>query len=169
MNRQRTGAGQDGVPWKEIGVALLFVLGSLAIGFISGTAGNGRSPWFEALEKPPFQPPSWLFGPVWTVLYILMGIAAFLVWREGWHRTEVKQTLGLFAAQLTLNFAWTPVFFALQSPPGGLVVIVVLLVVLIMTTVAFLRIRRSAGYLLFPYVAWVAFATVLNASILALN
>jgi translocator protein len=154
----------------QIGLAVLFVALVLGIGYLSGTAGDGaNSEWFQNLEKPAFNPPSWVFGPVWTVLYILMGLAAFLVWREGPGRREVQVALGLFALQFLLNAAWSPAFFGAQSVAGAAVIIVVLIVVLALTVWRFFRVRRLAGWLLVPYLLWTAFATALNLSILALN
>jgi translocator protein len=155
--------------WQQIGVAAAFVIGCLAIGFVSGQTGDTDSLWYWALRKPFFQPPNWLFAPVWTVLYIVMGVAAFLVWREGWRQGEVQWALLLFVGQLGLNAAWTPVFFGAQSVGGGLLVIVALLALLVLTVRQFLRVNRIAGYLMVPYLAWVTFATALNAGIWVMN
>jgi tryptophan-rich sensory protein len=133
------------------------------------TTVTGEGSWYQGLEKPPFNPPGWVFGPVWTVLYALMGLAAFRVWREGTERRDVRTALGLFVAQLVLNGVWTPVFFGAESIVGGAVVIVALLVLLALTVRAFFRISRAAGWLLVPYLLWVAFATALNLSIWVLN
>lgn len=154
----------------QVGLAVLFVALCLGLGYLSGLVGQGAdTEWYRSLEKPAFNPPSWVFGPVWTVLYVLMGLAAFLVWREGPGRREVQVALGLFALQFLLNLAWTPTFFGAQTVAGGAVVIVVLLVVLALTVWRFFGVRPLAGWLLVPYLLWVAFATVLNLSILALN
>jgi len=154
----------------QAGLAVLFVALVLGIGYLSGTAGDGaNSAWFQSLEKPAFNPPSWVFGPVWTVLYVLMGLAAFLVWREGPGRRAVQVALGLFVLQFALNAAWSPTFFGAQSVGGGAAVILALLAVLAMTVWRFFGVRRLAGWLLVPYLLWVAFATALNLSILALN
>jgi translocator protein len=155
--------------WQQAGVAILFVIGCLAVGFLSGTSGDSDSLWYWSLRKPFFQPPSWLFGPVWTLLYTLMGVAAFLVWREGWRQGEVQWALMLFLVQLGLNAAWTPVFFGAQAVGGALIVIILLVAVLVLTVRQFLRVNRIAGFLMMPYLAWVAFATLLNAAIWILN
>jgi tryptophan-rich sensory protein len=160
--------------WKQIGIAALFVVGCELVGILgAATTATGDSSWYETLAKPPFNPPSWLFGPVWTALYALMGIAAFLVWREGRRadadRPEVKRALTLFAVQLVLNGIWTPIFFGAESIVGGGVVIVALLVALALTVRAFFGVSRTAGWLLVPYLLWVAFATALNLSIWWLN
>ena len=156
--------------WKQIGIAALFVLACEAVGIAGAlTTETGASSWYAGLEKPAFNPPGWVFGPVWTTLYAMMGIAAFLVWRAGTDRPEVRRALGLFAAQLVLNGIWTPIFFGAESIVGGAVVIVALLVVLALTIRAFFRVSKAAGWLLVPYFLWVAFATVLTLSIWALN
>ena len=156
--------------WKTIGIAALFVVGCELVGILGAlTTATGESSWYASLAKPVFQPPNWLFGPVWTLLYALMGIAAFLVWREGTDRRDVRIALGLFVAQLVLNGIWTPIFFGAQSIVGGAVVIVALLVVLAFTIRAFFRVSRAAGWLLVPYILWVGYATALNLSIWVLN
>jgi translocator protein len=155
--------------WQQFGVALLFVLGCLVVGALSGSATDADSLWFWALEKPFFYPPAWLFAPVWTLLYILMGVAAFLVWREGISNREVQWALGLFAVQLAFNAAWSPVFFGAQSPGGGLLIILALVALLVLTIRQFLVVYRPAAYLMVPYLLWVMFATLLNFGIWVMN
>lgn len=130
---------------------------------------TGSSSWYQQLHKPPFNPPGWVFGPVWTALYLMMAVAAWLVWRQGLSIRPVRVALVLFAAQLALNVAWTPVFFGMRSIVGGLVVIVLLLAAIVATTAAFWPLSRPAAGLMLPYLGWVCFATVLNASFLVLN
>ncbi|WP_458204865.1 TspO/MBR family protein [Haladaptatus sp. NG-SE-30] len=120
--------------------------------------------WYPTLSKPAFTPPSWVFGPVWTTLYLLMGVALFLVWRRG-----SRVALAIFAVQLALNAAWTLVFFGMRWPAGGLVVILALLVAIVATMVAFARVDRRATLLLVPYLLWVSFATLLNYELWRLN
>ncbi len=122
------------------------------------------SDWYRELPRPSFAPPGWVFGPVWITLYTMMAVAAWLVWRTPANNVR-RAALVWFAIQLALNAAWTPVFFGLRSPAGGLAVIVALLAAIVGTIVAFRRISPPAAWLLAPYLAWVAFATVLNASI----
>ncbi len=153
---------------KQVGIAALFVLGCEAVGLL-GAVFTDTGGWYEALEKPFFQPPRWLFAPVWTALYALMGVAAYLVWREGTRRREVRVALGLFAAQLVLNGLWTPLFFGAHLVGVGAAVLVALWVVLALTVRAFFRLRRLAGWLLVPYLLWVTYAAALNVAILALN
>lgn len=125
--------------------------------------------WYATLEKPALNPPSWVFGPVWTILYALMGIAAFLVWRQGREKKEVKQALAVFGVQLILNAVWSILFFGAQNPFIALVDIIVLLCAIVLAMVFFFRVSKPATYLLIPYFAWVSFATYLNWSIYRLN
>ncbi len=124
--------------------------------------------WFANLERPGFAPPNWLFAPVWTTLYILMGIAAGLVWaRQG--TAPVRKALTLYVSQLVLNALWSIVFFGMHAPTAALVVIVVLWVLIILTMRSFFPIRRISAWLLLPYLLWVSFATLLNAGYVVLN
>lgn len=141
---------------------LVGALGSLATRPAIGT-------WYAGLNKPVFTPPGWLFGPAWTVLYILMGLAAYLVWSRGLAAPGVKVALIVFLVQLLLNLAWSFIFFAARSPFWGFVEILVLWVAIAVTIVLFFRVRPLAGWLLLPYIGWVSFAAVLNAAIMVLN
>ena len=118
--------------------------------------------WYRELEKPGWAPPPWLFGPVWTVLYAMMGIAAWLVDRS---RPMSRGALGLFGLQLALNALWTPIFFGLRRPFAAFVEILAMWVAILATVVAFTRARVVAGLLLVPYLAWVTFAALLNGAI----
>ena len=118
--------------------------------------------WYASLSKPSFSPPSWLFGPVWTILYVLMGISAYLVWRKGWQKKPVRAALALFALQLFLNALWSILFFGLRSPLYGLAGIAFLWLSILLAMRAFYAIDRRAAYLLLPYIAWVSFAALLN-------
>lgn len=140
-----------------------------AVGALGAVFTSSAMPvWYATLVRPDFAPPAWVFGPVWTTLYALMGLAVYLVWHA--HRgRERTRALRLFALQLVLNGIWTPIFFGLKTTGGGLAVIVLLLVSILATTVVFFRVRPAAGWLLVPYLAWVAFATVLNLAIWQLN
>ena len=125
--------------------------------------------WYAALRKPSFNPPNWIFGPVWVTLYLLMGFALWLVVRRGLKGREVKLAAGVFAIQLTLNALWSAAFFRLHSPLAGLLVIVPLWAAILLTVVSFLRVSKPAGLLLVPYILWVTYAVLLNIAILALN
>lgn len=123
--------------------------------------------WYASLNKPNFTPPSWLFGPAWTLLYLLMGIALYLVW--GQKTKQAKTALKLFWLQLILNGLWSIVFFGLRSPLLAFIEIVALWVVLVFTTKKFYQLSQPAGLLLVPYLLWVSFAAVLNFAIVRLN
>jgi benzodiazapine receptor len=124
--------------------------------------------WYQALEKPPFNPPDWLFAPVWTALYGLMGIAAWRIWRL--RSFEATRTaFAVFGVQLCLNLAWSFLFFGLQRIDLALLEIVILLIAIITNTIVFWRIERLAGLLFVPYAFWVTYATILNASLWLLN
>lgn len=144
---------------------------SLSAGVVGlpAAGGGGSQSWYAALEKPAFTPPSWVFGPVWTTLYILMGVAAFLVWRRGLGVRAVRVALGWFAGQLVLNALWSPVFFGWHRIGSALAVIVLLWAAIVVTLYHFSRVSKTAGLLLGPYLLWVSFATMLNASIWWLN
>lgn len=130
---------------------------------------GGVTEWYPTLRTPWFQPPSWVFGPVWVTLFALLGVAAWLVWRAGLDRSAVRLALGLFAVQFVFNVAWSGAFFGLRSPAAGLVVIAVLWVAIVATVWAFDRVDRRAALLLVPYLAWVSFAAVLNVELWRLN
>lgn len=124
--------------------------------------------WYATLVKPPWNPPAWVFAPAWTLLYTLMAVAAWLVWREGGWRAQ-RRPLAFFLVQLFLNALWTPLFFGLHWPGGALVDILALWAVLAVTLLSFGRVNKLAGLLLMPYLAWVTFATMLNFTIWRLN
>ena len=135
----------------------------------SGTAVFvSTSGWYAELNKPTWNPPGWIFGPVWTLLYVMMGIAAWLVWREGGWKTQVMP-LGLFLVQWMFNVLWTPLFFGAHRIGPAFVDIVLLWLTLAVTLTLFWRANKTAGMLLMPYLAWVSFAAALNLSILRLN
>ncbi len=125
--------------------------------------------WYKGLVKPSFNPPTWLFGPAWTVLYLMMAVAAWLVWKQGLGVSGVKLALAVFLVQLALNCLWSIFFFGLRSPLAGLVDIAVLWLAILATNVLFFRVSVAAGVLLLPYIGWVTFAAILNAAILRLN
>ena len=142
----------------------------LVVGGLGGIATASAIPtWYQGLNKPAWNPPGWLFGPVWTVLYILMGIAAWLVWRQGWDNPQVQVALAIFGVQLLLNLFWSLIFFGLHSPGWAVLEIVILWGFILATTIQFYRLEPVAGLLLIPYQLWVTFATVLNATIWQLN
>jgi translocator protein len=141
----------------------------IGLPLLAGAAGSQFQPgeWYAGLQKPTWNPPSWVFGPVWTTLYVLMGVAAWLVWDR--HRGAARIALTLFVVQLIANATWSWLFFGLQSPFLALIDIVILWLLIVATTIAFWRLRPIAGALLIPYLAWVTFATALNFQIWRLN
>jgi len=124
--------------------------------------------WYASLNKPAFNPPAWVFGPVWTALYAMMAVAAWKVWLQP-ATPERRTALAWFALQLVLNAAWSQVFFGLERPGWALAVIVALVVAVAVTLWRFFQLDRLAGWLLAPYLAWLLFATVLNGAVVALN
>jgi benzodiazapine receptor len=125
--------------------------------------------WYASLQKPAFTPPNWLFAPVWITLYLLMGIAAFIIWRKGLDEKKVRTALIIFAVQLVINILWSVVFFGLESPLSGLIVIIILWIAILITILRFAKISPAAAWIIVPYILWVSIATALNASIWALN
>lgn len=145
------------------------VFACLGLGFLSGyAAGSAISDWYVNLNKPFFQPPPWLFGPAWTLLYTLMGIAFAFVWHKEKSSFQSK-AMKLFITQFIINLIWSPVFFALKKPAIALGVIILLWILIVLTMKAFKNIDRRSMWLLIPYLCWVTFATILNASIVYLN
>jgi translocator protein len=152
---------------------LLGLVGFLAASFAAAALGNlftgpAIPDWYATLEKPGFTPPSWVFGPAWTTLYILMAVAAWRVWTRAGFR-DASTALTLYFIQLALNAAWSMIFFGLRAPGWALIEILVLLAAIVATTVLFFRHSRLAGWLMVPYVGWVTFATALNGAIWWLN
>jgi translocator protein len=147
----------------------LALVGWIALPLLAGAFGSQFMPgeWYARLEKPDWNPPSWVFGPVWTTLYLLMGVAAWLVWDR--HRGAARVALALFVVQLVFNAMWSYLFFGLQAPGLAFAEIVLLWLLIVATAVLFWRARRVAGVLLLPYLAWVSFAAVLNFTIWQLN
>ena len=153
---------------------VLKLIVSIVVCQIAGGAGSvftapSISTWYITLRKPAFTPPNWVFAPVWITLFVLMGVSVFLVWRRGLRGSEPKRALALFAVQLILNVLWSAVFFGLKSPLGGLVAIITLWLAILLTIIYFMKVSRTAGLLLIPYIAWVSVATALNSSILIMN
>ncbi|MBM3495793.1 MAG: tryptophan-rich sensory protein [Armatimonadetes bacterium] len=142
-------------------IVLVFAVAAIGARYMPGE-------WYAALRKPAWTPPSWLFGPVWTALYLAMAVAAWLVWREGGVRVQALP-LGLFAVQLALNGAWSWLFFGLQRPGAALVDTVALFALIVATAMAFRPVSPVAAALLLPYLGWVGFATALNGALWWLN
>jgi len=145
----------------------LLLAASLALVFAVAAIGglatsSGLRDWYDDLDKAPWNPPGWVFGPAWTILYVLMAVAAWLVARSGLDERSVRIALVLYLAQLVLNLAWSWLFFGARSPGWALADIVALCVLVAVTIVAFRDVDSTAGWLLMPYLAWVLFAATLN-------
>lgn len=153
---------------------ILKLIASILICQVAGFVGSFFTTpsipgWYEGLNKPSFNPPNSVFAPVWTILYLLMGIALFLVWREGFGNERIRKGLAIFGIQLVLNVGWSIAFFGFRSPLAGLFVIVVLWVAILLTILDFFGISRIAAILLVPYIVWVSYAAVLNLFLYTLN
>ena len=153
----------------DIVALVLFVALCLGIGALGASVtATSVDTWYAGLVKPSFNPPDEVFGPVWTVLYVLMGVAAWRVWRSA-DRDTTRGPLTLFALQLAINLGWSVVFFGLHKIAAAVATIVVLDIAVLVTALAFRTVDRMAALLMAPYLAWVAFATVLNVAIWRLN
>ncbi|WP_321506457.1 TspO/MBR family protein [uncultured Methanoregula sp.] len=158
---------------SSLSIALLLVA-SVGICLFAGVIGSvfsttGIPAWYAGLIKPAFTPPAWIFAPVWTFLYILMGISLFLILRSGGKKQDVRVSLSLFAIQLVLNVMWSVIFFGLHSIFFGLVCLILLFVILLCTTLWTFRVSRNASLLLIPYLLWLCIAAYLNTAIFILN
>ncbi len=148
---------------------LLLAIACVVLGGLSGvsTAGSIQE-WYTTLNKPSWNPPNWIFGPVWTLLYSMMGIAAAIVWHKN-VPTDSRMGLLWFAVQFALNLAWTPIFFGMHQLGFALVVIILMWLAILITIFKFANVSKLAAWLLVPYISWVSFATILNATLLYLN
>lgn len=160
---------QSRSPGQSLAALGLSLLLCLTAGGIGAWATNSEIPtWYAGIAKPSWNPPNWIFGPVWTTLYVLMAVAAWLIWRrDGFSRG--RWPLTLFAIQLGLNTLWSFLFFGMHNPGLAAVEIVLLWLAILATTISFWRRSPVAGALLVPYLAWVGFATVLNVTIWRMN
>jgi benzodiazapine receptor len=142
----------------------------LTVGFTSGFFTiTGVGSWYQTIQRPSWNPPNWIFGPVWTTLYIMMGVALFLIWKADAEIKTKNQAILLFAVQLILNFFWSIIFFNLQQPGWAFAEIVMLWIFILLTIFAFAKINKLAAWLLVPYVSWVSFASILNYTIWRMN
>jgi len=150
------------------------LISSISICLMTGLVGSALTmdsvkTWYAELSKPSFNPPDWAFGVVWPILYAMMGVAAFLIWRKGIGSRQVRVALGLFVLQLILNGIWTPIFFGLHMMGLALAEMILLWLAILATIVNFWKISKPAAYLLIPYILWVSFAIALNAALWHLN
>lgn len=148
-----------------ISIVIPVAVGATA-GFFTAT---GVDSWYQTINKPSWNPPSWIFAPVWTTLYVMMGIALYLVWKSDSSDNLKKTAISLFAVQLILNFFWSFIFFNQQQPGWALVEIIAMWVFILLTIFAFAQVSKPAAWLLVPYISWVSFATILNYTIWELN
>ncbi|MBL0183277.1 MAG: tryptophan-rich sensory protein [Chitinophagaceae bacterium] len=149
---------------------IISILVPLLVGAISGLfTSSGVNGWYATANKPWFNPPNWIFAPVWTALCILMGIALFLVWKSEAEKTVKQTAIILFAIQLALNFFWSFIFFKLQLPGWAFAEIILMWIMIFITILWFGKISSAAAWLLVPYISWVSFASVLNYAVWKLN
>ncbi|MFA5163448.1 MAG: TspO/MBR family protein [Patescibacteria group bacterium] len=149
---------------------LVFILISQLAGVIGSVFTSSAIPgWYSTLDKPSFNPPNWIFGPMWVTLYVLMGIASYLIWKRRGDIKSVKISLIIFFAHLILNALWSIIFFGLHNPMLAFFEIVILWLSILLLIGLFYRIDKRASYLLIPYLLWVSFASILNYSIWKLN
>jgi tryptophan-rich sensory protein len=149
---------------------IIFIAMCEAVGIIGSFAtASSVTTWYSMLTKPFLNPPSWVFGPVWTMLYALMGIAAYMVWKKGIERSDVRRALTVFVIQLLLNALWSPLFFGARNLTAAFVDIVLMWIAIIATIIVFKKISKPAAWLLLPYILWVSFAAYLNYALLVLN
>ena len=150
-------------------ITILIII-CLGIGYASSiVTQNGVQTWYPLIEKPSFNPPNWVFAPVWTILYLCIAVAGGIIWNKIESNPLAKRAMLLFVIQLILNTLWSFLFFGLRNPLIALIEIILLLLVIYETFILFNRINKVAGYLFIPYLFWVAFALLLNASIWWLN
>src|SRR3989339_979940 len=159
---------------KKIDYTKLFIsiVGTQLAGVIGSVFNFASIPtWYMTLEKPSFNPPNWVFGPVWTILFLMMGVAVYLVWTKKtmFHQKKKKEALQIFVLQLLLNILWSAIFFGLLSPGLAFAEIIILWVSIAITMIKFHKFSNLASYLLIPYLAWVSFASILNFAIWRLN
>ena len=148
-----------------ISIVICFLIGALSAFAIKSSANT----WYATLDKPGFTPPNWLFTPVWSILYVIMGIAAGIVWARGFYHKWVKTALYHFGFQLLFNGLWSIVFFGFKRPLWGLMILLTLIILILLTIKWFKVINKTAAYLLIPYLIWICYITIINFSIWQLN
>ena len=154
---------------KNLPKLAISIIIPLAVGSISSFFTMDSIPtWYSMLAKPALNPPNWIFFPVWTLFYVMMGVSLYFVWRKGFNN-KTKTAIYVFFAQLLLNFLWTFLFFGLKSTLLAFAEIIVLWVMILVTILRFYRISKEAAYLLIPYIAWVSFASYLNLATFLVN
>ena len=155
---------------KKLSKLIVSIVVCEGVGLISVPLTIGSIPsWYSILHKPFFSPPNWIFGLVWTILYLMMGLSVYLVWTKGLKLKKVRVALLIFLVQLTFNLFWSIIFFGLRSPLFALYDIILLWIAIVITLLNFYKISKLSSYLLIPYLFWVTFAAILNLSIVILN
>lgn len=154
---------------KKIFKLILSIVLTLLIGFIGSLITNkSLDTWYNTIKKPSFNPPNWLFAPVWTILFIMIGLSFYFVWERGFGN-KVKTLLFVFLLQLVLNLLWSYSFFELTNPLLAFIVIIILWIAILINIIIFYKVSKIAGFLLIPYILWVSFASILNLAIVILN
>ena len=151
---------------KKIILLIVSIAICVLAGFIGSLFNTSIKTWYATLNKPFFNPPNWLFAPVWTALFVLMGISLYLVWTS---KKKTGTAFYLFSAQFVLNILWSFFFFYLQNPLYGFIEIIILWIFILLTILEFKKISKTAAYLMIPYICWVSFAAILNFSLMVLN
>lgn len=155
---------------KELPKLVVSILIPLFVGYLGAVTTIASIPtWYATIAKPSWAPPNWIFGPVWTILYVLMGIALYLVWSKGLHRKDVQFAIIIFAVQLLLNLSWSVVFFGYHALFASFSLVLILWLAILANLIAFYVISKTAGLLMVPYILWVSIASYLNYSIYLLN
>lgn len=155
---------------RKIIAIIIAIAIPVTVGALSGFFTTSEiTSWYAGINKPSFNPPNWIFGPVWTLLYVLMGIASYLVWKKGTDSLEVKTALLLYGQQLFFNFWWSFIFFYLHEPGWAFAEIIFLWLLILVTIFRFSKVSKTAAWLLVPYISWVSFAAILNYAIWQLN
>ncbi len=166
MTENKSKTSRNLLDWKKFILAILLCEGAGIIGSIFTVSAIPT--WYATLNKPSFSPPNWLFGPVWTILYLLMGISLYLIWKS--KPSLLKGfTEKLFYTQLLLNAAWSVIFFGMQQPLVAFLEIILMWIMIALTIMSAKKLNKTAAYLLIPYLLWVSFATLLNGAIVLLN
>ena len=155
-------SGKDNLVKLVLSIAI-----PVLVGMTSGFFTDAQSEWYLGLQGPFFQPPGWLISIVWITLYILMGIAFYMIWKKGF--SENKKPIALFSIQLAINFSWSFVFFTFQSLWGGLIVMLIMLFFVVWTAWEFYKVSKKAGYLFIPYIVWIFIAMSVNIAFIILN
>lgn len=167
MNKNKLNAYFNNVDWLKL-IASIVICNATGLSGLFATMPSIFS-WYESLVRPWFVPPNWVFATSWSILYILMGISLYLIWKRGLNQPKAKIALGFFGLQLVLNFLWTVFFFGMRSLFLGMVDAILLWLAILITIWCFYGISKKAAYLLIPYLLWVSFAVIMNYYFVILN